>query len=454
MAGGTLFRWSISYFAAALTWLLAAEMLLVAGFGFPTAGIRAPDTLVLVHMVGIGWLSVAMCGALFQFVPVLVARPLHSERLTLLAFVLLTVGLLVLLGGFLALGGRIQADVALLPVGAILLLAGFALVALNLGLTLWRARPLRGPSRFVLVGLASVCLAVVFGAAFAFVIAGLVDQPLVVSLAASGVPIHAILGLGGWLTLTAMGVSYRLLAMFMLAPDVDDRRSRLALVAGAAAVGVATLAGSLAILAAWDLNMVLLLAGILALAAMALYGRDVATLYRSRKRRHLELNTRMAAWSLGGLVAAGIVGIACVVAGSFDRYLGAFVFLVTFGWLSGLTLAMLYKIVAFLTWLETYGPVVGRAPTPRVQDLAAEGRASKWFVVFFLAVWGATLTLLAEAPMAFRMLMFVATIATLAIICELVRIRRLFDVAAAARLPAGASIPNLLFCETSEKGMR
>jgi hypothetical protein len=30
-------------------------------------------------------LSIAMCGALFQFVPVLVGKPLYAERWTLLA---------------------------------------------------------------------------------------------------------------------------------------------------------------------------------------------------------------------------------------------------------------------------------------------------------------------------------------------------------------------------------
>jgi hypothetical protein len=152
MFGGNLCKWTICYFAIAIAWLLAAEGLMIAGFGFPNAAVGAPDTLVIVHIVCVGWLSMAMCGALFQFVPVLVAKPLCAELWTLAALALLTAGLITLLAGFLALGGLIPPWLSLLPIGAVLLIAGFALVVADLAVTLWQARPLphqRGSYRLV-----------------------------------------------------------------------------------------------------------------------------------------------------------------------------------------------------------------------------------------------------------------------------------------------------------------
>src|SRR6185369_6883974 len=114
---------------------------------------------------------------------------------------------------------------------------------------------------------------------------------------------------------------------------------------------------------------------------------------------------------------------------------GAFVFLAIFGWLSGLVLAKLYKIVAFLTWLETYGPVMGRAPTPRVQDLVSEARASKWFALYYAAVWFGTVTLLAGHGAAFRLAAAIMTIGLAGIVREVIRTRRLADVARPLRFP-------------------
>jgi hypothetical protein len=441
MIGATISRWTMSYFAMALAWLFVALALMVAGLGYPAAHLASPDTLVLVHVVCIGWLSLAMCGALFQFVPVLVAKPLFSEKWALPALGLLTAGLAALLAGFLGLGGRLPAWLWLLPAGAVLLVAGFGLVVVDLGLTAW-LRP-QGPARFVLVGLASLCATAAFGAIFAFAHAGWAGSAGQ-SMLTSGVPLHAIAGLGGWLTLTAMGVSYRLLSMFMLAPDVDDRKSNVTLAVGALAIAVAVVCGVLAIWLVAGLSVVLPVVGVLGLATIALYGRDVLIIFSSRKRRQLELNTRMAVLSYASLAGAALLGVLLVMTGTFTTHLGAFAFLAVFGWLSGLVLAKLYKIVAFLTWLETYGPVMGRAPTPRVQDLVSEVRASKWFVIYHVAVWFGTLMLLTGHFQAFRAAAAIMTIGLVGIVREVIRTRRLADVESPLRLPDGACAPHLL----------
>src|SRR5579863_4898936 len=115
LTGSPLSKWTMSYFALALVWLIGAEALMASGFGFPAADLASPDTLVVVHMVCIGWLSMAMCGALFQFVPVLVGKPLFDERWEMPTLTLLTAGLVALLAGFLSLGGRIAGGLWLLP---------------------------------------------------------------------------------------------------------------------------------------------------------------------------------------------------------------------------------------------------------------------------------------------------------------------------------------------------
>jgi hypothetical protein len=157
---------------------------------------------------------------------------------------------------------------------------------------------------------------------------------------------------------------------------------------------------------------------------------------------------RMALLSFASLAGTGLLGIALVSTRTLPTHVGALAFLAVFGWLSGLVLAKLYKIVAFLTWLETYGPVMGRAPTPRVQDLVAERRATKWFSIYYASVWMGTFALLAGEPNVFRMAAAAMAVGVVGIVHEIIRIRRLEDVTSSLRLPAGAVAPHLLFAKT------
>lgn len=441
MPSATLSRWTMSYFAAACLMLLAGQGLMVAGYGYPAAAINAPETLALVHVVAIGWLSLLMVGALLQFVPVLIARPLVGARLAAPALVLLLAGLSFLVSGFVALSGALDLSLNLLPLGGGILLLGFALIAGLLAATLHAARPLPLPARFVAVALVALVAAILIGVAFTLALSGLWESAALARLVASGVELHAALGLGGWLSITAIGVSYRLLAMFLLAPEVERRTSHAVWWTAALAAGLIAMAVVLMLFAFPGVSVLFAAALLLTLAAVLLYGGDVLHLYRSRKRKKAELNIRA---SLPAFVALAIslvlVNVPAIRAGDG---VAAVVYLFTFGWLSGLGLAQLYKIVAFLTWLEAYGPVLGRAPVPRVQDLVEERRAHTLFLLYYGAVAAATAALLAAMPDMFRGAVCLQLVATLALMREFVRARRLSVVPAALRPPEGTVRPHL-----------
>ena len=222
MVGVTLSRWTMTYFASALAALIVAEGLMAAGYGYPAVPIEAPETLVLVHVVAIGWLSLLMCGALFQFVPVLVARPLHSNSLPLPTLGFLLTGLAALLLGFLELTGHAMRGVGFFPIAGSPSRRGvwsrvYGISVAPCGLHALCPSP---PASSSSVSFAS-SRRPTFGVIFALVLGGTSAYPHFFDVTAVGIPLHVIAGLGGWLTFTAMGVSYRLLAMFLLAPELE-----------------------------------------------------------------------------------------------------------------------------------------------------------------------------------------------------------------------------------------
>ena len=141
----------------------------------------------------------------------------------------------------------------------------------------------------------------------------------------------------------------------------------------------------------------------------------------------------MAAIALTNLIGAVLLAVALLALGRFEMQTGAVLFLTAFGWLTGLGLAKLYKIVAFLTWLDCYGPVLGKTVTPRVQDLVIEERAAKWFWLFFTGVWSATACLLLDTTAGFRMSAALMLAGTIGIAAQLVRTRLMTDLTAEFR---------------------
>lgn len=435
MFGSSVSRWTMLHFGAALVCFLLAQIAMISGIAFPAASLYAPTTLATVHLLTIGWLTVLMLGALHQFVPVMTAQGTAAGTSALVSLIVILVGLGGMEAGFLTLGGYLPpAALAALPIGGIVVLSGAAIAAATLSQTLWRTRPLPFSAWFVATGLAFLFVALGMGITLglAFFAPGWVRWPGAFS---DGLGLHLLAGLIGWFTLIAMGVSYRLLSMFTLAPE--ER--------GALGVAVFVLsAGGLA--ATWLFDLAAALGAVVpdAIAAsaaatglgLALYLFDMARLYRARRRRRLELNTLMAVPALAALAVAILSAAALGTVGITASTAGALGYLFLCGWLSGLGLSQLYKIVPFLTWLERYGSLLGKKAVPRVQDLVNERRDRPWFILYFASVAAGAILAAAAWPALWRVAVAGQLAATLMIVRALWLVRH---GAQPAALPAGLS---------------
>ncbi|MBU3030589.1 hypothetical protein [Paracoccus marinaquae] len=426
MPGRHLARWTLSWFASALLFLIAAlalAVLLAPAPGEWTGG----RGLALVHLLAIGWLSQMMFGALTQFLPVLLAHPLLWPHLSPVALALTGAGTLLLALGFTGLEGW-SPGFLLLPLAPVLLGAGFGLIAVMAAGSLVPARGWReGTGRPVILAFVALGFAFASGEGMAMTVAGL-DGAFAIGLDA--LPFHIGLAVAGWLGLGTAGVSYRLFAMFLIAPDGGSRLRTVT--AGAALVLLFLLAAGLLREIATGAAPSLLLAAAFCISLTAgLYLTDIIRLWRARRRSVPEVNMQMSRPALAFLAAAALMAPAAVLKGG--HLAEATVFAALIGWLSGLTLTQMIKIISFLTWIQVFAARIGRGALPQVHELVDETASRRWLSLWFGAAALGTLALLAGQSVALRLSFALLLVAALGIVRQIWRIRRLALVPPAMR---------------------
>lgn len=433
-----LSRWTPLIFAVALANLLIAELLFLSGVAWPTASLFAGPSLVMVHLTTIGWLTLLMFGALFQFVPVITQQHLLHQDLSLAALVLIELGLLAMIAGFLLLGSG-SAAAAVLPVGGAVVLSGAITGVINLVVPITRKHPLPISGWFIVAGFCFLGVTVLLGISYGIALSVPAFAPFAAKFLGAGIEYHLFAGLGGWFTLTAIGVSYELLPMFMLAPHKRGALGTAVLAVVLAGFVTAIGAGTAQGFAGPDTRPALAFAEwagrALVAAGVVLYLIDVVRLYRSRKRAHIELHNQVAIGAFASLGLALLLGIIVTVSGAPRAGVPAFALFVMLGWLSGLAVTQLYKIIPFLAWLNRYGDMMGKGRVPRVQDLVNEKKALPIFIAWFAAVLVTVAGVLAEQVLVARLADAALFVATLLLVREYWRAWRCSYAASAESAP-------------------
>lgn len=351
---------SVPYrFFVTAPWFGVAAGLLLAWQGADLLASRwTPGALAATHLLVVGFMLQAMCGALLQFVPVAVGGNVWRPRLVA-GFIhpLLVTAALALAAGFALSAPPLFLAAAFLfaaAVGGYVLIVGAAL--LN--------TPAQGPTLTALrIAIVALAITVTLGVTLASSLGtGHVLRLIEIT------QVHAAWGLGGWALLLLMGVSYYVVPMFQLTPPYPPRLARWLPM------------GIVAMLVLWSWQLV---GGGAWLVAVLLGGVGLAalyagmTLYLQGKRRRKVPDPTL--YFFRGAMACFLAVAAAVLWCSIDenaatdpRCAVAVGVLVVPGGFMSVISGMLYKIVPFLNWLHLQRLAGPGSMPPNMRDMIPE----------------------------------------------------------------------------------
>jgi len=324
-----------------------------------------------VHWFLLGFVMMIIFGAMAQLIPVVVEIGHFSVDLYYIVWPSLLIGTLTMVAGF-----WWVPDV--LAYGGLLVLVAMVTFLFETFLTLKKAENITLTVKTVFWANIFLTVAIVIG----FLMALAIGEGVVLDVS-KWLGLHAMLVLGGFVTLTIMGLSLILLPMFGLAHGFDQtpiERAFVLMVGAVIGYGVGTVL---------DWGWVRWLSLVVAFVSIGLYGYQIWIIYQTRARKAHDIYAKTMYVGYGSLAAALLLGIVTLFSSSEQILLAAAWFLVL-GFFSYLINGHLYKIVPFLVWFERYSPLVGKEKVPMLNDMLPERRATWqfWFTTAGLVAGG------------------------------------------------------------------
>lgn len=368
------------HFIAALCFLAAGSAGLIwIAPELATGLYLSPHVVAVTHCFTLGFLTMTIFGALHQLLPVVLRVQIHSVRWAHVSFWSYAPGVALFAGGLAA------GSMPLRHLGIAMVAFGIVGVVVNVGLALRAA-----PRRTVVWGAIAVALAFLTSTlGIGLVLLRNLDTAFLAGARVRVLAVHLHIAMIGWVLIMIVGVSYRLLPMFLLAHLDTSRLTRAAIACLAA--GVVVLCAGL-IHAATAINpasaraiawvgIALIEGGVLFYLVRA---REV---YRARMRPRLDAGLRHVAMSLAFMAVSAVLGPIVFYEGSAHPGLDiAYVTLALLGGLVLLVIGFFHKIAPFLVWISRFRNDLGRRPVPAVGDLYSSRVAHGGFAALSLAI--------------------------------------------------------------------
>ncbi len=302
------------------------------------------------HWFLLGFMMMIIFGAMAQLVPVVVEVGHFSVDLYYIIWPILLIGTLTMSYGF-------WFDQVVLPYGGLLVLVSMIIFLYDTLMTLRKASNITLTVKTVIASNLFLLVGIIIG----FVMSLAVSAGVGIDLS-NWLGVHVVMVLGGYVTLTIMGLSMILLPMFGLSHGFDDKpveRAFRLMVGGVIFYFISTLFG-------WHMGKFLSL--IVMFVSVTLYMYQITIIYKTRARKEIDVWVKSMFMGYSSLLLASILGLIYIFT-SYENVLMSAVWFLVMGFFSFLINGHLYKIIPFLVWFERYSPLVGKEKVPMLNEM-------------------------------------------------------------------------------------
>lgn len=347
------------YLYAAISFLISAVLLLTSTSAFLQHYFH-PHILAITHLMALGWATMIILGASHQLVPVLIEGKLYSNTLGYISFILAAIGIPLLVYGFYVFNMGEPAKWG----GRFVLLAILTYL-INLGVSISKGKNESIHAIYVFTSVVWLFLTAFLGLflVYNFTTDLLSDNSL------HYLPLHVHAGIVGWFLLMVIGVSSRLIPMFLISKYQNTKLLRWIFIL----INTA-LASYILIFYFTKYTEYIFLSWIALFMGIVLFIYYCYCSFKQRIRRQVDEQMKISLLSvLMMLVPVILLLIVIITISIFSKENASlslsYGILILFGWVTAIILGMTFKTLPFIVWNKVYHHRSGLSKTPNPKDL-------------------------------------------------------------------------------------
>lgn len=359
------------YAFGGLTWF-AVTLLIVFNPEAFTQHFFNPELLAITHLLVLGWITMIIFGALYQLLPVIMEVKLYSEPFAIASFIMLGMGTILLAYAF-----WIFSFGAILFVGATFVVLAVVLFVANVLFTAHSSTKKIIERTFIVTSVIWLLFTVLAGLTLA------INQvhPFLKTSQIELLKLHAHAGIVGWFMQLIIGVSSKLLPMFMVSHQVNTKKLTIAYYA----INLGLIIGLVSLF--FLIKSGVILSAIIIFPGIFSYLSFIYEAYTKRVKKQLDIGMKQTAFSFLILVVPFFLIFSLLFNFKFLQNLTlplsvAYGSAIVIGFITSQVMGQTYKTLPFIIWLKVYRGRIGKLVLPLPKDLYSEKVASAQLWLF------------------------------------------------------------------------